>query len=70
MIFADMEYIAVKEWAANNGVSDWTLRNYCAPGKMEGAYLVSKTWNVPADAELPKRKEIIKISPFTIILRE
>lgn len=65
-----MEYISVKEWAANHGVSERTARNYCAQGKIEGAYLVGKTWNIPADAELQKRKKIIKVSPLLLILRE
>ena len=55
-----MEYISVKEWSANHGVSERTVRNYCTQGKIEGAYPVGKTWNRPADAELPKRKKIIK----------
>ena len=65
-----MEYISVKEWAEVHGVSERTARNYCALGKIEGAFLVGKTWNVPADAELPQRKAKGKESPLLKALRE
>jgi Fic family protein len=39
-------------------------------GKIEGAYLVGKTWNIPANAELPKRKKNIRISQLLATLRE
>jgi len=35
-----MEYISVKGWAKNYGVSERMVRNYCVQGKIEGAYLV------------------------------
>lgn len=41
--------ISVKQYAEKIGVSERTVRNYCASGKIEGAFLVGKTWNVPAD---------------------
>lgn len=65
-----MEYISVKEWAEKNGVSERTARNYCALGKIEGAYLVGKTWNIPVDAGIPKRRRRYSISPLLEILRE
>ena len=54
-----MNYVSVTEWARDNGVSERTARNYCAQGKIEGAYLIGKTWNIPADAKKPggKRKK-------------
>ena len=51
-----MEYISVIEFAKRHGVSERTVRNYCANGKIEGAFLTGKTWNIPADAVLPQRK--------------
>ena len=51
-----MEYISVIDFAKKYGISERTARNYCASGKIEGAFLTGKTWNIPADAELPKRK--------------
>lgn len=65
-----MEFISVKEWAEKNSVSDRTARNYCAQGKIEGAYLVGKTWNVPVDAELPGRKGKKEQSPLLRALIE
>lgn len=65
-----MNYISVREWAESHGVSERTARNYCAQGKIEGAYLVGKTWSIPADAELSKRKKLSSLSPLLSALRE
>ena len=66
-----MEYISVKEWAAKHGVSERTARNYCAHGRLEGAFLVGKTWSIPADAEITRRNnKKDKESPLLGILRE
>ena len=66
-----MEYISVTEFAAKYGISERTARNYCATGKIEGAYLTGKTWNIPKDAELPERKRRnAKVMPLLAILRE
>ena len=65
-----MEYISVKAWAEMHGVSERTARNYCAQGKIEGAYLVGKTWNIPEDALPPKRSGKISISPLLKAVRE
>lgn len=66
-----MEYISVTEFAAKYGISERTARNYCATGKIEGAYLTGKTWNIPKDAELPERKRRNgKVMPLLAILRE
>lgn len=70
MNFADMEYVSVKDWAEAHGVSERTARNYCAQGKIDGACLVGKTWSIPADAEVPKRKKTSEISPLLASLRE
>ena len=65
-----MNYVSVTEWARDNGVSERTARNYCAQGKIEGAYLIGKTWNIPADAKKPGRKKKEVVSPLLEILRE
>lgn len=66
-----MDYISTKEYAAAHGVAERTVRNYCIQGKIAGAQLVGKTWNVPADAPLPQRKNAkIRISPLLKTLRE
>jgi len=65
-----MEYISVIQFAEKYGISERTARNYCAQGKIEGAFLIGKTWNIPADAVLPKRKAAKKKLPLLITLRE
>lgn len=63
--------ISVKEFADKFGISERTVRNYCAAGKIEGATLVGKTWSVPDNATLPeKTKKAKKCSPLLAVLRE
>ena len=64
-----MEYLSVTQFAEKYGISERTARNYCATGKIEGAFLTGKTWNIPADASLP-RKGKTKVSPLLSRLRE
>ena len=66
-----MEYISVVEFANKFGISERTARNYCANGKIEGAFLTGKTWNIPVNAELPKRKaKMSRAFPLLATLRE
>jgi Fic family protein len=65
-----MEFVSVKIWAEMHGVSERTARNYCAVGKIEGAFMVGKTWNVPSNAELPSRRRSLRVSPLLAALRE
>ena len=64
-----MEYISVSDFARQYGVSERTVRNYCATGKIEGAFLTGKTWNIPAEATLPKRGKV-QMSPLLKVLRQ
>ena len=66
-----MDFISVKEYALAHGVSERTVRNYCAQGKIPSAQLIGKTWSIPCDAPFPTRKnKKIKISSLLTILRE
>lgn len=67
-----MGYISIAEFAGKNGVSERTVRNWCSSGKMDGAFLTGKTWNVPEDASLPDRKnsKVRKEFPLLSRLRE
>lgn len=66
-----MKYISVSEFSRKYGISERTARNYCSVGKIEGAYIVGKTWNIPEDAGLPSRKsKAKKVSPLLSALRE
>ena len=64
-----MEYISVSQFAEKYGISERTARNYCATGKIEGAFLTGKTWNIPTEATLPKRGNK-KVLPLLTALRE
>lgn len=50
-----MLYISVAEAAKKWGISERSVRNYCALGRVAGARLVGKTWEIPEVAEKPKR---------------
>ena len=66
-----MSYISTSEFADKHGISERTARNYCATGKIDGAFLTGKVWNIPHDAELPLRKTVAKKElPLLRILRE
>ncbi len=65
-----MNYISVQDFADKYGVSQRTVRNWCAAGKIGGAFLTGKTWNIPDDAILPKKKAVRMASPLLIALRE
>ncbi len=66
-----MNYISVHTFAEKYGLSERTVRNWCAAGKIAGAYLVGKSWNIPAEAELPtKPSRKAKVSPLLKALQE
>lgn len=64
-----MEYITVIQFAQQYGVSERTVRNWCAAGKIYGAFLCGKTWNIPVDTPLPRKRKL-KESPLLKRLRE
>ena len=43
-----MEYISVAAAANKWSLSERSVRNYCAIGKIPGAVLAGKTWKIPA----------------------
>ncbi len=51
-----MKYLSVSQIAEQWGVAERTVRNYCAQGRIPGAFLTGKTWNVPENAVRPKRR--------------
>ena len=68
---SSMEVITVSEIAAKWGVSERSVRNYCASGRVPGAFLVGKTWNIPATATKPERKiRASKNSSLLTVLRD
>ena len=50
-----MRYISVAEAANRWGVSQRSVRGYCADRKIPGAFLSGKTWNIPETAKKPER---------------
>lgn len=50
-----MQYLSAAEAAEKWKISERSVRNYCAKGRVEGAVLKGKTWKIPADAEKPQR---------------
>lgn len=50
-----MKYISVSEFAKKRKLSERTIRHYCATGKINGAFITGKTWNIPEDALLPEK---------------
>ncbi len=51
-----MAFITVAEAAQHWGVSERTIRGYCAAGRIPGAELIGKTWAIPEEAERPGRR--------------
>ena len=51
-----MNYLSVSQMAKKWNMSERGVRKYCAEDKIPGAFLTGKTWNIPENAEKPKRK--------------
>ena len=62
-----MEYLSVAKTAEKWGVSQRSVRNYCSEGRIPGAFLTGKTWNIPADAEKPSRAKRKDAAPDTLL---
>ncbi|MDO4501474.1 MAG: Fic family protein [Erysipelotrichaceae bacterium] len=52
-----MTYKTVSEIAKSWKISERSVRDYCAKGKIDGAILEGKTWKIPFDAKKPLRKK-------------
>lgn len=65
-----MRYLSVTEIAKKWEVSERSVRNYCAQGRVNGAFITGKIWKIPENAEKPerinKRKEV-KITLLDIL---
>ncbi len=57
-----MNYKSVKQIAKEWNISDRMVRNYCAGGKISGAFLTGKTWSIPVNATKPKREKVKRFS--------
>lgn len=50
-----INYLSVTEAAQKWGVSERSVRSYCADGKIHGAVRKGKTWQLPENAQKPER---------------
>ena len=50
-----INYLSVTEAAKKWGVSERSVRGYCADGKIHGAVRKGKTWQLPENAQKPER---------------
>ena len=62
-----MNYISVIEAAKKWNISERSVRNYCAEGRVSGAVLVAKIWMIPEGAEKPIRKIRSDAAPETLL---
>ncbi len=62
-----MKYRSVAETAKKWNVSERTVRNYCARGRIPGAFLTGKTWNIPEDAQRPERSNKRRDEPRDLL---
>ena len=62
-----MRYLSVADTAKKWNISERSVRNYCAQGRVEGAFLTGKTWRIPENAGKPERSNK-KVKPPTTLL--
>ncbi|MEQ2625515.1 Fic family protein [Faecalibacillus faecis] len=62
-----MNYLSVAEVAKKWNISERSVRNYCSKGRIEGAFLTGKTWNIPENAKKPERMNKRKEKPKTLL---
>ena len=62
-----MRYLSVADTAKKWNISERSVRNYCAQGRVEGAFLAGKTWRIPENAGKPERSNK-KVKPPTTLL--
>lgn len=66
-----MEYLSVAKIAEKWGLSERSVRNYCAHGRIADVKLIGKTWYIPENAQKPERANKKNDAPSLLqILRE
>lgn len=67
-----MGFLSVSEIARKWKISERSVRNYCATGRIQGAELKGKTWIIPEDAAKPRRVKNKEFSdnPLLNVLKE
>lgn len=64
-----MSFISVKEASEKWGITERVVRQYCADGRVPGAFITGKTWNIPDNAEKPERKPRQQSVPKDLLSR-
>lgn len=62
-----MKYLSVADTAKKWGISERTVRNYCAVGRIPDAFLTGKTWNIPENAVKPGRAKKKQDAPENLL---
>ena len=62
-----MRYLSVTEIAKKWELSERSVRNYCSKGRVNGAFLTGKTWNIPENAQKPERTNKRKEKYVTLL---
>ncbi len=66
-----MDYVNVAKMAEKWGLSERSVRNYCANGRVSDAKLIGKIWYIPENAQKPERANKKEDTPTLLsILRE
>lgn len=60
-------YLSVAETAKKWNISERSVRNYCAQGRVPGAFLTGKVWNIPESAEKPERVHKQTAAPASLL---
>lgn len=64
-----MSFISVKEASEKWGITERVVRQYCADGRVPGAFITGKTWNIPDNAQKPGRKPRQQPVPEDLLTR-
>jgi Fic family protein len=62
-----MRYFSAIEMAKIWDISVRSVRNYCTQGRVDGAFLAGKTWQIPEDAKKPERLNKKKMGEITLL---
>ena len=62
-----MRYYSVADMAKKWNISERSVRNYCAQGRVKGAILNGKTWSIPENARKPERINKSKKQLITLL---
>lgn len=62
-----MRHLSVAETAKKWNVSERSVRNYCAKGRVSGDFLTGRTWNIPENAQKPERSNKKKVQPTNLL---